>query len=372
MVIERYLTKEILHNLLAVLAVILLIFMGRYFARYLGWAAEGFISGSIVFDLLVLRTLSAMNLILPFALYIAVLLAFGRLYKDSEMTALSASGVSISRILRSILWLSVFMAILVGGLSLYVSPWAFEKALQIQERAESSGRLEGVLAGHFNQVDSKRQAVIYVEGVSDDRKRISNVFVQLIEKGTLDIYSAKSAFYDRSSTTGERYIVLSDGYRYLGVPGEADFRIQSYDKSAFRVKPPKVVEKHRTQRALSSWDLWKSSKVKDRAELYWRMSVPVSTCLLAILAVLLSRTSPRQGRFAKLFLAILILVIYNNMISVSRSWVERGVMSPEFGMWYMHAITLTLIVFFIFKHMGFSWLRNKKQMQTEMNMPAGS
>lgn len=366
MVIERYLTKEIIHNLLAVLAVILLIFMGRYFARYLGWAAEGFISGSIVFDLLVLRTLSAMNLIIPFGLYIAVLLAFGRLYKDSEMTALSASGIGITHILRSLLWLCLVVSGMVAVLSLYVSPWAFEKALQIQERAESSGRLEGVLAGHFNQVDSKRKAVIYIEDVSEDRRRINNVFVQMVDGNILDIYSAKSAFYDRSSTTGERYIVLSDGHRYLGEPGAAEFRVQSYEKSAFRVKPPKMVEKHRTQRARNSMELWKSTNLKDKAELYWRLSIPLSTCLLAALAVLLSRTSPRQGRFAKLFLAILVLVIYNNMISVSRSWVERGVMTPEIGMWYVHLLTLLLILVFVYKQVGVAWIRDKKQVRNAM------
>jgi len=361
LVIERYLTKEILHNLLAVLAVILLIFMGRYFARYLGWAAEGFISGSIVFDLLVLRTLSAMNLIIPFGLYIAIFLAFGRLYKDSEMTALSASGIGPQRILRSMFWLTLSVSAVVAVLSLLVSPWSFEKALQIQERAEASGRLEGVLAGHFNRVNAKRKAVIYVEGVSEDRKRISNVFVQMSDGNTLDIYSAKSAFYDRSDTTGERYIVLSEGHRYVGIPGEADFRIQSYEKSAFRVEPPKIVEKNRTQRALSSTELMRSTDVKDRAEFYWRLSLPLSTFLLAMLAMLLSKTSPRRGRFAKLFLAILVLVIYNNMVTVSRSWVERGVLPPELGMWYVHIIAFTAIVFFLYRQIGFSWMRQRKQ-----------
>ncbi|WP_455205275.1 LPS export ABC transporter permease LptF [Kaarinaea lacus] len=361
MVIERYLAKEILSSLFAVLTVILLIFVGRYFARYLAWAAEGFISGDIVMDLLVLRTLSGFNLLLPFGLYLGVLIAFGRLYKDSEMTAFEASGVGIRRIIRAVFSIALLVAAVVAALSMYVSPWAFEKSLQIQEKAEASSEIEGVLAGQFNQINTKHEAVIYVENVSDDKKQIENVFVQKREAEELDVFSAKSAHQLRDKATGDRYIVLVDGFRYQGVPGSANFNVQQYKESAVRVIEKDVQAKGRGQRAISSWQLWQSNKVKDKAELYFRLSLPVSTILLALLGVLLSHTSPRQGRFGKLFVAILVLVIFNNAQSAMRSWVEQGQISPELGMWGIQGISLLIIAFMFMKQVGFKWIKDSWQ-----------
>ena len=134
MVIDRYLAKEVMQTLLAVLVVLLLIFMGRYFALYLADASAGKISAAIVVDMLLLQTLASLSVILPFGLYVAVLLAFGRLYKDSEMTALAACGVGIGRVLRTVLALAVLCSGVVAVLAFWGTPWAHEKALQVKEQ----------------------------------------------------------------------------------------------------------------------------------------------------------------------------------------------------------------------------------------------
>lgn len=329
--------------------------MGRYFARYLAWAAEGFISGSIVMDLLLLRTLSGLNLILPFGLYIGVLIAFGRLYKDSEMTAFAASGIGVGRVIRAVFLIALSVSVVVAMLSLKISPWAFEKSLQIQEKAEASSEIEGVLAGQFTQINSKHEAVIYVEGATEDNEKITNVFVQKRNQQELDIFSAKSAHQIYHKDTGERYVVLVEGYRYQGTPGDPSFNIQSYERSAVKIAEKDIEAKSRSQRAMSSMQLWEKGTAKDLAELYWRMSLPVTTVLLALWGVLLSRTSPRQGQFSKLFVAILVLIIYNNATSVMRSWVEQGKINPEIGMWSIHFIAVAIILLLYFKQMGIRW-----------------
>ena len=356
MIINRYLAREVFQTFLAVLAVLLLIFMGRFFALYLADASAGEISGDIVFDMLFLRTITSLSVMVPFGLFVAVLLAFGRMYKDSEMTAMAACGIGPMRVLTSVGLIALACSVLVAGLSLWGTPWAHEKALQVQERSQSGTAFESVAAGQFNKFGSGDQ-VFYVEDLSEDHTQLSNVFIQArTADGKLDIFSARSGYQQVDPKTGIRYLVLVDGYRYQGLPGELDFKIHQYEKNAVRLDKQTVAPLMRTHWSLPSSDLWGSARPVDIAELQWRFSMPLATVLLAVLAVLLSRTSPRQGRFAKLFIAILIFVTYYNSLGVAMSWVQRGVVSPVVGLWWVHATMLALVSVLAVRYWGARWL----------------
>lgn len=356
MVIYRYLIKEVLQTLLAVLVVLLLIFMGRYFAAYLADASVGKISGDIVLEMLLLRTVTSLSVMLPFGLFVAVLLAFGRLYKDSEMTALAACGVSPVRVLAAVISVAMIASILVAGLSFWGTPWAHEKALQVREQAQTGTAFESVAEGQFNKVGQDGQ-VFYVESLSADHTRLRNVFVQTTtDEGQLDIFSARSGYQSIDPVTGAHYLVLVDGFRYQGLPGDVDFKIHQYEKNAVRLDVQEAAPLRRTHWAISTNTLWGSSRPADQAELQWRFAMPLATVLLAVLAVLLSRTSPRQGRFAKLFVAILIFVTYYNTLGVAMSWVERGIVPPSVGIWWVHLALMLLVAVLAVRHWGARWV----------------
>lgn len=348
MIIDRYLISEILQTMMAVIFVLLLIFMGRYFAVFLADAAAGEISGGVVVDLLLLRTLSALSLMIPFALYISILLAFGRLYKDNEMTALAAAGITAPRLLLTIFSIGLIFSLVVGAFSLWVSPWAERQRANITAASERSSVFESVLPGQFNELGKRNDAVFYVEEISDDNKRLSNVFAQIRSKGTMDVFSANKGYQYRDEKTGDTYLVLTDGFRYQGLPGRQDFLIQEYKKNAIRIVEPSAVEKRRRNRSVETSALLERGEPRDQAELQWRISLPITTLLLAILGVLISRTSPRQGRFAKLFIAILIYVIYSNGISIARTWVAQNKVSVELGVWWVHLLLLVFIAILLY------------------------
>lgn len=356
MIIYRYLAREVLHTLLAVLVVLLLIFMGRYFALYLAAASAGDISGDIVFEILLLRTITSLSVMVPFALFVAVLLAFGRLYKDSEMTALSACGVGPGRVLMSVSLIALVCGLLVAGLSFWGTPWAHEKALQVREQAQTGTAFESVSAGQFNKIGNERQ-VFYVESLSADHTRLHNVFVQSqTADGRLDVFSARSGYQSVDPESGARYLVLVDGYRYQGSPGDVDFTIHQYEKNAVRLDEQDVAPLRRTHWSIPTSALWGSARAADKAELQWRFAMPLATLLLAVLAVLLSRTSPRQGRFAKLFIAILIFVTYYNSLGVAMSWVQRGVVPAAVGLWWVHVALLVLVAVLAVRLWGRRWI----------------
>jgi lipopolysaccharide export system permease protein len=344
---------------MAVLIVLLLIFLGRYTVLYLSFVAEGFISGAIFFDILLLRTISSLAVMVPFGFFLAILIAFGRLYKDSEMTAFAASGVSATYMIRStfVLWVSI--AVIEAVLSLYLSPWARNVSLQVQETAATKSEFQGVVEGKFNTMKMNDDVIVYAEGFARKEKKLYNLFIEQREQGVLEIATAERGYQVRDPKTNERFLVLVDGYQYRGSPGDVDFNIVKFKESRLRIEEKPAVPKPRSHRAQSTLKLLRSGDIPSQAEFEWRVHLPIATLLLAILGVLMSRTSPRRGRFAKIFVAILVFIIYSNCLSIARSWIEQGKVPPALGLWIVQAGVLLVIVFLMTKQYGWQRLRDR-------------
>ncbi len=350
MIIERYLFKELAGTLFAVTTVLFLIFVSSWFARLLGQVAAGSAQADVIFLLLSLKSVDALIILLPLSFYMAVLLAFGRLYKDSEMTAMLACGVSWVRITRLVFLMGLGFALVVASVSLYFAPLANSERHILQKKMSASSGLEMITAGQFREM-GEEDAVFYAERLSDDGKSVENIFIQAEEQGVLNLIVA-----ERGSQTmegdGSRYLLLQNGYRYAGEPGQVDFKIIKFREHKVLMKQPEVVFKVGNVAAMSSLALWQSAKPRELAELQWRISMPVSVVLLALLAVFLSRSSPRQGRYGKLFLGILVYIIYSNLLGVAKTWVEKGTVDALMGVWWVHLLLAVLIGVLMVQHSG--------------------
>ncbi|HHJ81400.1 MAG TPA: LPS export ABC transporter permease LptF, partial [Candidatus Tenderia electrophaga] len=312
MIIERYLFKELAGTLFAVTTVLFLIFVSSWFARLLGQVASGSVQADVIFLLLSLKSVDALMLLLPLSFYLAVLLAFGRLYKDSEMTAMLACGVSLMRITRLVFLMGLGFALIVASVSLYFGPLAKNERHMLQKKMSSSSGLEVIAAGQFRAMGDG-DVVFYAERLSNDGKRMENVFIQTERQGEVNLVVAESGSQTLESD-GSRYLLLQNGHRYEGEPGQADFRIIKFREHKVLVKQPEAVFKVDSVVAKPSLVLWQSGRPHELAELQWRISMPLSAVLLAVLAVFLSRSNPRQGRYAKLFLGILVYIVYSNLL----------------------------------------------------------
>lgn len=349
MIIERYLFRELAGTLFAVTAVLFLIFVSSWFARLLGQVAAGSVQADVIFLLLGLKSVDALMILLPLAFYLAVLLAFGRLYKDSEMTAMLACGVSLTRVTRLVFWVGSGFALVVALVSLYFGPWARAERFQLQDQMSVTTGLETVAAGQFRELGGG-DVVFYAERLSQDGRSMENVFIQGVRKGNLNLVVAERG--RRISDSGGRYLLLENGHRYEGIPGQADFRIIQFVRHKVLLQESEAVLQVDETAAIPTWTLWQSGKRHEVAELQWRISMPVSAVLLALLAVFLSRTNPRQGRYAKFFLGILVYVIYSNLLGVAKTWVERGKVEPWLGMWWVHLLLLLVVLVLMVQHAG--------------------
>lgn len=354
LIIHRYIMREVLLTLLGVSGVLFLIFLSTRFVRYLALAASGTLPAEVVLELLALKTLSTLPELLPYALYISILLAFGRLYKDSEMIALAASGVGTRGIVRIILIFSGVAAIGVGVVSLYLAPWAESESARIRDQVKANSELVSLAPGRFSE-SAGGDGVFFTEDLSRDGTSMRGIFIQGAGSGRSQTLTAEAAHFE-TNASGDRYLVLQNGYRYEREPGSAEFTIIEFDEHGVLLEPREITESTAPQDARPTLELMSDSARSAAVELQSRFSMPVATILLGLLAVPLSRASPRQGRYAKLFTAILILVIYSNMLGVAESWFARGITPAPIGIWWVHAVFLVFITIVFVRQMGMTWM----------------
>ena len=348
MILDRYLIREICKPLVGICSILVIIFGSYTATEYLSDATSGLVLGRAVTPLILFKLIIALEFMLPISLYLSIVVALGRLYTDAELTALHACGVGIRRVLRDVLGLSLLLAAVTAALSLYVRPWAYEQFYQFREQAKSEFNIARMEPGSFLEV-TEESGVLFAEEIDRQRNRAKGVFIQKDRGGSLQVILAKEAQEKLDASSGSRLIAFSDGHLYeFSREGDGD-SISTFQQSTLALPPqaaPPV--KHKRRAASTRW-LANSDAPKDIAELQWRLSAPLATVLLALLAVPLSRTAPRQGKYAKLVAAVIIYILYYYVSAVAKSWVEQGVVGFLPGIWWVQVCLMILVFSLLWK-----------------------
>lgn len=372
MIIFRYLTKEVFQALFAVTFVLLLIFLSNQFVRYLSYAASGKIPANILLQLIGLEIPYLLAVLLPLGLYLGILLVFGKLYADNELRVMQAYGLSMQKLIKIIGIFSFFMMIVVMALTFWVNPLiASQKDKLIAKGILTQNVFDTLMPGRF-QLSGDDKRVIYVERVTRNHKQAQNIFVaeqkkkpddaSEIEGNSWAVLSAASGYQARDPVTHDRFVVATDGYRYEGVPGRLDYKIIQFKKYAIRIPNQELRSQRQLEEAVPTITLWKQyHDSKNAAELQWRISLPLSLLILSMLAIPLSHIRPRQSRYAHLLPAILIYVLYVNLLFVARDWMEHQYLPAGFGMWWVHGLFLLLIMTIMIIQSGVLRRRGKRE-----------
>lgn len=347
-ILDRYLLKEAFWNWLAVTLVLWAIVLSNRLARYLAEASAGDIPGSVIFTLLGLKSVNYLTTLIPLTLFLGVLLALGRLYKDSEMIAMQACGIAPRDIYRPLLWLAGVVAGVLLLLSLYVAPRTAALSYDIRAGAEQKSELSVVAPGQFEEGQEGR-LIFYAEQVDAGQQQMAGIFVRSKKGETPVLMTAQQAEPWTDPDTGDRFLVLEKGYRYQGQPGDESFRIAQFERHGLRVEVARPETVDYKADAVPTLELLRGDSPYLQAELQWRISLPVAAVMLVILAVPLSRSTPRQGRYSRLFVAVLIFVIYYNLMGTAQVWMERGVLPAFPGLWWTHVIPLVMAWLFAWR-----------------------
>ena len=347
--IGRYIFREAFGSWLVVMAVLFVIFMTNQLADILGDAAGNRLPRDAVLAIFGLTALRYLTLLTPITLFLGVTLALARLNRDGEMAALSACGVGAGRILVPIGAFTLLLATALAWLAFEATPSASRRIEAIRVDAQKNVELTAIDAGKFTTPDSG-DTVLYAREVVGDELR--DVFLQTEQDERISVVLAERGRRLIDETTGDLSFVLNNSRLYEGVPGESTFFVVDFDEQFVPIRPHKEEKLVEVVAAKPTRELLRSNALADRAELHWRVSLPLSLFVLALLAVPLSRTSPREGRYARLGIALFVYLIYANLLSIARVWVERGIVTDTVGMWWVHAVVGLLGVWMLAREGG--------------------
>lgn len=341
MIVFRYLSREVLTTLAAVSGVLLVIIMSGRFIRYLAQAASGAMDPSIVLMIMGYRIPGFLQLILPLGLFLGILLSYGRLYLESEMTVLTATGMSSQKLCAYTFFPATVLALVVGVLCMYVSPWGENKVEQLLFEQDKMTEFDTLSPGRFQALgDGSR--VTYAESLSEDRTQLQNIFIserRELHKDKKDqgitLLVAKSG-HQEIREDGNRYLILHDGYRYDGQPGDADYRAIKYETYGVLLPSPTGDFESDEIESVATSQLIGSDNLKMQVELYWRISLMVLVFVVTLMAVPLAKVNPRQGRFLKLLPAIFLYMLYLGLLISSRGALDKGRIPLSLAFWPVH------------------------------------
>lgn len=344
MILRRYIQLEILQRFLWVAGLLFLIYSSDRFVGYLADAAAGKISSTLVFQMLGLKLVSVLPTLLPVTIFLAVILTYSRLVSDNEMVLMFSTGMSKLEQLKIVSLLIVPICIFIAGVAFFLAPWAEVKLQDLKTQAKQDADITGIAAGQFKEF-SKGDRIVYVESLSEDKTVMENVFLQVRQHGKLGVLTSDRAVFEFDQDSGNRYVKFEDGHRYVGVPGELDYKITEYKTYAILLEASEsALNAGKRLESIPTSVLLASDFAQHKAELQWRISSVISVLLLSILAVLLSQLPIGEKRYVLIFISMLVYFIYSNLLGVSKSLLKRDEISSLVGLWWVHALLIVVIL----------------------------
>ncbi len=347
---------------MAVFIVIFLILLSTQVLRVLSAVSDGKITLDLLFVLLALTNIKSMAMVFPVALFLSIILALSRLYKDSEIIAMWACGITPKTILGSLLPVICIFVVIEMMFSLHISPWANGQITRIRNHVKLNADVDVLDSGRFN-IFANGGRVIYVENITDEGI-LRHVFLRIRKGKNTSVVYADQAYIKTDESSGARYIVFIQGQRYDGQPGSDEYRVMSFKEYGVIIesKVLNTIEYDKDEQSLN--DLLKQEdNIQAVAEIQWRISLVLSLFVMGLLAIPVSKSSPRKGRYAKVIPAILLYFLYSNMLAIAQKFVKKGEISPLIGVWWVHILFLLLFIYLFGRQMG--WFNHKKFSCTE-------
>jgi lipopolysaccharide export system permease protein len=348
MIFQRALRRELLSTAGAVFTTLFSITITVMLIRILGQAAGGKVASQDVVALLGFSALNYLPIILILTGFISVLLVLTRTYQDSEMVVWFASGMSLTAWVRPVLTFGMPLVLIIAVLSLAVTPWANRQSAEFRDRFEQREDVSRVSPGRF-QESSSADRVFFVEGLTEDVSNVKNVFISSMRDGKSSVIVAREGTTEVDAK-GDKFLVLKNGRRYDGTPSEPEFQLMEFERYGVLINSQTPGSAATTSaRALPLGLLIANPTPQNRAELLWRVALPIMGMLLMLLGIPLGFVNPRGGRSANLLLALLVFVVYSNMVSVLQAAVSQERMTLTEGWWPLHVLAALLVAFL------FSW-----------------
>lgn len=350
--------REFAGSAAALFVALFLILLTMTLIRLLSQAAGGRIPADALLALIGFSTLNHLPVALALAVFVGVLLSIGRSYRDSEMVVWFVSGMPLTGWIGPVLRFALPLAVVIAGMSIFLSPWAQEKAAEYRKRLENRDDVTRMAPGVFRE-SLGAQRVFFIESISEDQTRIRNVFIDTRREGGRQSVTVAAEGKLETAENGDRFIVLLNGRHYQGNPGEARYNVIEFARHAIRIDPKELGVVEQLPRLMPTQVLLLNPTPANLGELVWRFGIPLATVLLALLAIPLAFVNPRAGRANNLIFAVLTFSIYFNLLGVAQAWVAQQRVGYAAGMWGVHGLMAALLLILFAQRMVHSLKRRR-------------
>lgn len=351
-IIEKYITRELLIPFIVVIVILVGLFSGLSSANLIAGAVTESLGIAVMLKLVLLKTLIALEVLVPIALYISVIIGLGRMNRDQEINVLRAAGISEHRIIYSVLLVAIPVGIISGALSIFVRPWAYEENYILSAQAEAELNTDRFQAGRFYGSE-KSGRVVYIDSKDESGKQLRNIFHYTNGINGSEILVAKEGMQQKPARGQRPQIHLFNGHIYRLMHSSTKDTASHFEKLVYFTDGGKELDYKR--KSASTVVLMDSSQPREAAELQWRLSRPIATILLALIAIPFSRTSPRRKGVEKVFfVAALVFAIYYILSGLAQTWVEQGTVGIIPGVWWLYIFMFIVSLSLLFPD---SWRR---------------
>lgn len=354
---DRYLEREVWYALAGVLGILMMVVLGGLLTDVLNKIARGRIPPTLLLSQIGLRIPDALTLLLPLGTVLAVLLAYGRLYRDSEMAALAASGYGPLQTLRPLVRIGAVLMATQAALALYLAPFGREVAARMIAEVQRSVAVAGLSSGRFVELPGNA-GVLYVSQVSADQRSVDEIMLVREREGHRLVLTARRGTIEVNDADDEVLLRLESGERVDGQPGDPSYRRIRFEQAdiAFPRNQDQAGEDPRQARRTA--DLWVADDIESKAELVRRLAQPLALMLLLMMAPIMAQSAPRQPRYDRIVLAIFLYITYANLVELARVWALTGTLPGWLGTWWVHA-GFALVVLIVWARELLAWRRGR-------------
>jgi lipopolysaccharide export system permease protein len=372
MIIQRYLVREIILGFLATLSILLLIILGNTFVLLLGDVSGGSIPVDALGKLVLLQSVGGIIKLVPIALLIGMMFAFGRLYSDHEIAALHASGVGPKQFYKGIFLFVGPLTLLIAGLVLFATPAIERTSQDIKNEIKQRPEAAGIPVGEFMHANAgNKKITLFVENIDKDKVVMNRFFLHIEDKqeninetsgnnsentnkdiiNNEKIISAEKALLYIDPESGDRVFKVENGSSYDHDKISEEFTIFNFKEHGIHI-PALTISTSNDLEAESFLNLLKNNDNESHAEIHWRIALILQAPIMALLAFPLSYTTPREGRFGKIAIGILLYAIYANLIITGQSFIEDGKIPHWLGLWWVHIAFILLALWLVQRRYG--------------------
>ncbi|MBL8521709.1 MAG: LPS export ABC transporter permease LptF [Betaproteobacteria bacterium] len=354
-IFQRSVQRELAVITASAMGVLIAIIIVQQMIFWLRRAASGGVEPEAVVALMGFAMIGYLPVLLALSMFIGVLLTLTRSYRDSEMPVWFSSGLSIAAWIRPVVRFGIPVVLGIAALSLFLTPWALSESGEYQRQLRSKDDVSRIAPGSFIESRGANQ-VFFVDRTSDKDNVVNNVFVQYVQGGRSGVVVAEKG-YQENEPNGDKYLVLVNGRRYEGTPGQLDFRIIDFEKQSMLVKRREEKAGDPSIRQMTTWALAGMRGPEHMAELHWRVALPIAALVLALLAIPLAFVHPRSGTSLNLFVAVLVFFIYYNLLTVFQNWTAQRQIPDWLGLWPVHFLMVGLLaILFARQLVSFRWI----------------